>query len=194
MRHALAALALLAAACDLFPNQGDGATTSDGGANGYGRPTLEVTIAGVHFGPSTPDPGSRVDYVNTRDNSTGRITDSTFQLQATSTKSGAQCAVAVHRAGDGVDPIHTGGWQVIASSFGPTPGGAVAVIGNQGVAVPQGTWLCSGASCNGAGFALTALDATHAEGYLAGTFPSSTGGGLANVVCSFYLPIGTFQP
>lgn len=197
MAHArrLAVLALLLAACDFFPNQGDGGATSDGGGQfGYGKPTLEVTIAGVHFGPSAPDPGSRADYVNTRDSFTGRVTGSTFQAQASSSASGASCAVAVRRAGDGVDPIRVGAYQVIAASFGNTPDGAVSVVGNQGVAVPQGTWVCSGSGCGGGVFSLIALDAKHAEGFFSGTLASTAGGGITSVVCSFYLPIGTFNP
>ena len=179
----------------IFPPAGSDGGGGDAGTQyGFGKPTLEVTISGVHFGPSAPDPGSRADLVTNRDSFTGRASDTTLRVSASSSASGASCAIAVHRAGDDVAPLGPGGYQVVGGSLGATPDGAVAVVGGAAVAVPQGTWQCSGTQCGGGVLVITALDAAHAEGYLADTFASAADGSYARVVCSFYVPTGTFAP
>ncbi|MSP62263.1 MAG: hypothetical protein EXR72_18420 [Myxococcales bacterium] len=192
---------LLGAGCGLFPPTAtDGG--SDGGsgkgdaamAHGFGKPTVEVTVAGKHFGPSVPDPGSRADLITTRDSVTRRVTGSSFGVIAASAQSGASCSIGVKRSGDDVAPVGVGGWQLVAASFGRTADGTVVPLSDESASTPQGTWRCSGAQCNGAAFVITELDSAHAEGYLAGRFASVAGGGYADVVCAFWVPMGTYQP
>lgn len=191
----VAALVLLLGGCEYF-NQP--VPESDGGSQGYGygKPTLAVTVNGVHFGPATPDPSSAASLVDSRD-SVGRVTSSSFRVQASAGSVGAACSLNVQRSGGSfggeVDPIGVGSF-LLSSASGAEGFGTLKPIEGEVVSTPQGTWSCTGAACNNAGFVLTHLDADHAEGYLSGTFASSVGGPPAQVVCSFYLPLSTYQP
>jgi hypothetical protein len=194
----LALATVLAGGCFFDPGPSRGGTDggADGSANptgGFGKPTLEVTVSGMHFGPIAPDTGSSVSLVDTVQS--GQVIQSTFSLLAASAASGASCAFAFQREGSfGVAPIGARGYIVTGGATSPTPEGAVAASGTEQVAVPQLTLVCSGETCNGANLVLTALDAAHAEGYVAGTFSDSLGRGVANVSCAFYLPVAAYQP
>lgn len=188
------ALALLCGAgCGLFDptatSGGGGGGGGGGGAVGFGKPTVEVTINGVHFGPSAPDNGSVAQLSTTRDGTTGAIIDSTFRVVAASNSTGASCSIALHRQGEDVAPIGVHGYMLEATGGDTTPDGTVDPIAGEGVVVPQGQWQCTGSSCNGATFVLTALDGAHAEGFIGGTFQNFQSGTRANVVCSFYVPV-----
>lgn len=198
LRAALAAAPLVLGAC-LFQFPTSDAGTGDGGARGdagygYGRPTLELTINGVHFGPSAPDSSSGASYVVTRDSRTGRVTGSTFRVVASSSATGATCELTAQRTGDGIAPIGVGSYSVASSSLGPTRDGTVAPIAGEAVAVPQGAWQCTGSRCDGAVFSLIGLDARHAEGFFAGVMQNTRGAPDAQVVCSFHVPMAAFQP
>jgi hypothetical protein len=174
-----------------------GASSGDGGAPqsyGFGKPTLELTVNGAHFGPAAPDPGSAASLVNMRDAATGRVTESSFRMSASIGSLGAACSVAVQRTGDGVDPIAALNYLLASGTTGPTPDGNVAPIEGENASVPQGAWQCSGAACNGAGFVLSHVAADHVEGWLSAGEQSISGGAPAQIVCSFYLPWSTYSP
>lgn len=191
----VAVLVLLLGGCEYFNQPVPG---SDGGSQsyGYGKPTLALTVNGVHFGPATPDSSSTASLVDSRD-SVGRVTLSSFRVQASAGSVGAACSLNVQRSGGSfgneVEPIGVGSY-LLSSGSGAEAFGTLQPIEGEVVSTPEGTWSCSGAACNNAGFVLTHLDADHAEGYLSGTFASSVGGPPAQVVCSFYLPLSTYQP
>src|SRR5947209_12095608 len=96
------ALVLTAAACN-------GHATGSGQV-GYGAPTIEVTVDGVHLGPTAPDPGSSATLVDTRDQF-AQITDSQLHVFAGSSVAGATCQLAFEQFGQGVAGIHVGGYQ-----------------------------------------------------------------------------------
>jgi hypothetical protein len=188
------ALALLGlGGCGLFNQPGP-----DGGTHpmnyGFGKPTLEVTVGGVHFGPATPDSGSAASLVDKRDNATGRVISSSFQATASLSGAGAACRLGLQREGDGVTPIGVASYLLAASSGGPTPDGAVEPIAGEAASSPQGSFACNGTTCNGAGFVLTAVDASHAEGWLSGTFEDVSGGAPVDVACAFWLPMSGYSP
>jgi hypothetical protein len=179
------ACVLLAAACG-------GAGGADGGPTGptgFGTPTLEVTVNGVHSGPTAPDPTSSASLVDARDATTGRLQQSQFSLGASAQASGAACALTVQRYGDGVAPVDVGSWQITSGTGSASADGEVAPLGAPSVTTAQGSWQCN--AC-GASLQLTHLDADHVEGFFSGTFDGA--GGAADVVCSFYLPTRTFSP
>jgi hypothetical protein len=193
-----AALALLTSAgCGWLGNPVDGGTPSDGGgAYGYGKPALQVTVGGMHFGPAIPDTGSGVDLTTVRDQNTGTASQTDLRITASSAATGASCALAFERFGDGVAPFHAGaGYQVSSEgTFGATPDGTVAVPGGLSVSVPGGTFQCSGTTCDGSVLLMTVLAADHVEGTWTGTLDDTAGRGSTSVVCSFYLPTRTFMP
>lgn len=173
-----------------FPSS-DGGTSTDL-AFGFGKPTLQITVGSTHFGPAAPDPGSSAQLANQRDGS-GRIVQSRFTLLGS--VGGATCAVAFERDGlGGIDPIGARSYLVGSGNQATTPDGTVAPTATQAVIVPQATLACSGSGCSGTGLVLTALDASHAEGYLSGVWADSLGRGSATVTCSFYLPLSVYQP
>ena len=87
-----------------------------------------------------------------------------------------------------------GGYFIGDGTSEQTPDGRVDPVSSETVAVPQATLACSGSGCAGATFSLTALDASHAEGAVSGTFQDLGGRGAASVVCSFYLPMAGWAP
>lgn len=166
----------------------DGGSTMTTPMYGYGKPTLEVTINGVHFGPAAPNSDGVATLVNQRD-AMGRVVQSTFSVVASSSVSGASCQLGVTRFGpNGVQPISAAPYQLVASDATTTPDGTVLPQSGGRVAVTQGSWSCAGATCNGGVLALSHLDADYAEGYLGVAMPNDAGMGVAQVVCSFYLP------
>src|SRR2546423_11161457 len=90
--------AILLAGC--FPTAGAGGGSADGGLVGFNVPTLELTVNGVHFGPSAPDPGAYADLVTMYDTTTGRAKGASFRLNVNLGSAG--CALAFDRYGDGV--------------------------------------------------------------------------------------------
>lgn len=200
LRHLPLLLALPLAACipldKLFPTDGgtatDGATAADA-KSGFGQATLQVTVNGVHFGPAAPDNGSAAALVNAY-NQAGRIYQSRFQLQAQSTAAKAACAIDIQRVGDGVSSIGAGPWIVGAGAGARTADGEVDPVTGLGIQIPQGTWQCVGAACEGGAFVLRALDDKHAEGYVQGVYQNFQSGTAANVVCSFWVPVVRYEP
>ncbi|HEX2574680.1 MAG TPA: hypothetical protein VH877_34350 [Polyangia bacterium] len=190
-RHALPLLVTAAAGCGLFDNSG-GNNNSDGGGTAYTSPTLEVTINGIHFGPSAPTSDSSASLINTRD-STGRVTSSVFRMVAASSQSGATCNVSAQRSGNDVAPIGQGGYT-FSTQLGTPQYDAVAPIEGEGVTVPQGTFQCTGQACTGTVFAITRMSDTMIEGYVSGTWADSNGSFAAPVVCSFYVPLTSYVP
>jgi hypothetical protein len=185
--RALALVIAAAAGC------GGTAPTSSGptGSYGFGAPTLEVTVNGVHFGPAAPDPGSAAD-LNTVHDALGASSGSTFSFNASA--AGAACAGTLQRFGAGAAPIVAAAYQLAAAAGDATPDGTVAPVGAQRAVVSAGAWQCAGSLCDGGVFSLTYLNADHVEGFLSAGMQSESGGPAAEVVCSFYLPMRTYLP
>jgi hypothetical protein len=198
---ALSLLVAVLGGCNLFDptgtpqGGGGGATGASGGATGFGRATVEVTVGGVHYGPSAPAAGGSASLVDSRD-ANGEVTLSTFRASAATSDGAAGCTVAVQRSGQGVTPIGAGAGYILQSSgeAGATPDGAVEPVEGESATAPSGAFTCSGAACNGVGLSLSYLGADHVEGWLSGTLPSTSGAGAADVVCSFWLPLGAYAP
>jgi hypothetical protein len=164
---------------------------SDGGSSGaFTAPTLELTISGVHFGPTAPDPGAFVDLVTTRDGG-GKPTMSSFSLSAAIGNAG--CSFSFDTFG-GASAIGVGQYTVQSMQGGSTLDGTVYPTTAERVATPEGGAGCTGSSCDGAAFVLSALDARHASGYFMGTVSADSGAGDADVVCSFWLTTRTYTP
>jgi hypothetical protein len=184
--RALALVMAAAAGCGgMAPSSGST------GSYGFGTPTLEVTVNGVHFGPAAPNPGSAAD-LNTMRDALGASSGSTFSFSASA--AGATCAGALQRFGMGAAPIVAAGYQLAAAAGDATPDGTVAPVGAQRATVSAGAWQCSGSLCDGGVLSLTHLDADHVEGFFSAGMQSETGGPAADVVCSFYLPMRTYAP
>jgi hypothetical protein len=168
------------------------ATGSDGGTSGvFTAPTLEVTISGVHFGPMAPDPGAFVDLVTTRDGG-GKPTAASFRLSASIGQTG--CALAFDRFGGDNPTIGVGQYLVQSMQGASTLDGTVYPTTAQRIATTEGGAGCTGTSCDGAAFVLSALDAQHAAGYFMGTVDADSGAGSAGVVCTFWLKTRTYTP
>lgn len=177
------------AAGGCFPAGADGA--DGGGQYGYSSPTLELTVNGVHFGPGAPDPGAGASLVTTRDATTGRITGASFRLAASLGSAG--CQLAFDRYGDGA-AIRVGQYRVQSMQGAFTLDGTVYPTTAERIATPAGNAGCTGSGCDGAAFVLDALDATHASGYFSGTVQADSGAGQAAVICSFWVPMASYQP
>ncbi|MGZ3438458.1 MAG: hypothetical protein ACXVDD_03035 [Polyangia bacterium] len=169
------------------------ASGSDGGTGGgaFTGPTLEVTISGVHFGPMPPDPGAFVDLVTTRDGG-GKPTGSSFRLSATVGQAG--CALAFDRYGGDNPTIGVGQYLVQSMQGASTLDGTVYPTTAERIGTPEGGAGCTGTSCDGAAFVLSAIDAQHASGYFMGTVDADNGAGSAGVVCTFWLKTRTYTP
>lgn len=185
--HTAVWIAIFCGGC--FP-MGD-SSGSDGGSSGaFSAPTLELTVSGVHFGPTVPDPGAFVDLVTARDGG-GKPTMSSFSLSASIGNAG--CALSFDTFG-GANPIGVGQYTVQSMQGGTTLDGTVYPTTGERVATPEGGAGCSGSGCDGAAFVLSAIDATHASGYFQGTVSADSGAGDADVVCSFWLTTRTYTP
>lgn len=194
-RMVLAAALVFGTGCGIFDLGGDGGTDGGTGQNGFGTPTLELTVDGTHFGPAAPDLSSGAQLVTTRDSFTGRATDCTFRIVVSTTSLGDACNLAFDRQGaDGIDPIGVGGYQLSATTGTDTPDGTLAPIAGESIQIPQGSWFCAGDSCDGGALIISAMDTVHVEGYFSSTLQSNTGAASAQVVCSFYLPWTVYQP
>ncbi len=179
---------------DLNPSSDGGGGVPSGGANGYGKPTLEVTVGGVHFGPAAPDGASAAQLTTSYDQYSNQAVDTRLIVNVSATSVGAACSLGIFRQGEDVAPFTTAGYRFSADSSGPTPDGMAVPISGEGVSVPQGGWSCSGDGCNGGALVITGLDEAHIEGYVGGTFVSNVGGPYEDVVCAFYLPWAVYQP
>ena len=167
------------------------ASGSDGGSSGaFSAPTLELTVSGVHFGPTAPDPGAFVDLVTTRDGG-GKPTMSSFRMSASIGNAG--CALSFDRFGNG-GTIGVGQYTVQSMQGSSTLDGTVYPTTAERIATPEGGAGCTGSSCDGAAFVLSAVDAQHASGYFMGTVSADSGAGDAPVVCSFWLTTRTYTP
>ena len=189
-----AALLVLTSGCGFFDTtpRFDGGSTDT--AFGFGKPTLQVMVGGQRFGPAAPDNGSSAQFANMRDNA-GRVVQSRFTVLGSVGGGAATCALAFERDGqDGIAPIAARSYLISGGNTAVTPDGTVAPTAGQAVAVPQAVLQCSGTQCAGGAFVLTALDATHAEGYASGTWADSQGRGFAGFTCSFWLPMSLYQP
>jgi hypothetical protein len=185
--HTVVWIAIFCGGC--FPA---GSADTDGGTGGVGftGPTLELTVSGVHFGPSVPDPGAFVDLVTVRDGG-GKPTQSSFRLSASIGTAG--CSLAFDTFG-GASAIGAFQYTVEAEQGGTTLDGTVYPTTAESVLTPDGNASCTGSDCDGAAFVLTSIDASHATGYFSGTVASDSGLGSADVVCSFWLTTRTYMP
>lgn len=173
-----------------FPTGATGG--SDGGTVvGFSAPTLEVTVAGVHFGPAAPDPGSFVDLVTVRDGG-GKPTQSSFRMFAA--VGGASCSLAFDTFGPNSYAIGAGQYTVQSMQGGSTLSGTVYPTNAEAFATPAGSASCTGSICDGSAFVLSAIDATHATGYFSGTAAASDGSTYVDVVCSFWVTTRTYMP
>jgi hypothetical protein len=168
----------------------DAPSKSDGGAVAYAAPTLQLTVSGVHFGPTAPDPGSYVDLVVSRD-ATGMPNGASFRLQASIGTAG--CGLAFDRFGPGTT-IGVGQYTVQSMQGAFTLDGTVYPTTSERIATPEGGAGCTGTDCDNAAFVLSAVDAQHASGYFRGTVTADSGAGVADVVCSFWIPMRTYTP
>jgi hypothetical protein len=182
-------VALLASGCGLFDSPTDGGSTTSAG--GFGQPTLEVTVAGVHAGPAAPDATAAAALIDQYDATSGALAQSSFQLSASSATVGAACAINLQRYG-AVVPLGIGTWQLADSTGAISDDGVAAPLGSPTVTMAGNTWTCSGDGCADTALTISALDAAHVEGYFTGTFTNTSGD--ASVVCSFYLPMSAYSP
>ncbi|MCA1665394.1 MAG: hypothetical protein LC659_14210, partial [Myxococcales bacterium] len=87
-----------------------------------------------------------------------------------------------------------GQYTVQSMQGGSTLDGTVYPTTAERIATPEGGAGCTGSSCDGAAFVLSAIDAQHASGYFMGTVSADSGAGDAPVVCSFWLTTRTYTP
>jgi hypothetical protein len=184
------------AGCGLFGSGSSGGTTGGGsttgggttGSGGFGMPTLEVTVNGVHAGPAAPDASSYASLINNYD-STGDLTRSSLQIVVQSTSANASCQLFADRFGEFSSSFGVGNYALSGDSgISGTGAGEAVPQGSPAAATGLGVFSCSGSACDGVGLSLMALDAQHAEGFFSGNLSG------ASVVCAFYLPMRTFQP
>ena len=185
----ICATLLLVSGCGLFDSTTDGGGTT--GASGFGQATLEVTVAGAHAGPATPDGTASASLVDSYDATTGQLAQSSFQLSASSASVGASCAMTLERYGATV-PLGVGTWQLLETTGTISEDGTAAPLGSPSVSTPGGSWQCSGDGCSDTALTIIAIDAAHVEGYFTGTFTGTSGD--AAVVCSFYVPMAAYVP
>jgi hypothetical protein len=190
LQRAVWVLAVGLGGCGFFKTQ---PPVDGGGPVGFLEPTLLLTINGVQF-RSVPDSGSGADIASTQNPTTGLLLDTTLTIQASSSSTGAFCQFSLQRFGNGLVPWRAGvSYALKANTAGATSDGTASPIAGETVGVPQGTWSCTGSGCDGAVLVLSYLAADHIEGFLTGTFASSSGAGDASVVCSFYLPMRSYN-
>jgi hypothetical protein len=156
---------------------------------------LEVIVNGVHYGPSPATASSGARLVNTHDPQTGQVTSSAFSLTASSAEAGTSCGVSAQRSGLGVMPLGQGTYSFAVQSVRPNLNTVSPIDGEgESATVPQGSWRCTDAGCNGSSLAITRMDPSEVEGYITGTWPAASSSALAQVVCSFRVPLTTYVP
>jgi hypothetical protein len=169
------------------------AGSSSNGASGnygYSGPTFELTVSGQHFGPTVPAAGSGASLVTQYDAS-GAVASASFSLNAAISDGSAGCQLAFERYGGALGNFQ---YNVASQQGATTADGTVYASVPERITLPGDSASCSGSGCDGAGLALTALDAQHVTGYFRGTMQDAAGQGAADVVCSFWLPMLTYQP
>jgi hypothetical protein len=166
-----------------FP-AGAGSNGNDGGY-GFTAPTLELTVNGVHFGPSAPAAGSTASLQTQRDAS-GAVLSASFSVNAALSSASAGCQLSFVRYGGGIAALQ---YTVSSQSGAVTADGQVYAPTGERINTPAGGASCSGAGCDFAALALTALDGQHVAGYFSGTMQADSGAGQADVVCTFWLPL-----
>jgi hypothetical protein len=160
------------------------------GTRAFTGPTLELTVTGMHFGPAAPDSGSSASLVTTRD-SLGNISGSSFRLGATLQAAGAGCNFAFDTYGSA---IGVGQYLISSQANGATPSGIVYAPGSERVQTPETGAGCSGTACDGGAFVIIAVDAAHVYGYVRATMSADSGAGVADIVCTFYVPMSQYSP
>jgi hypothetical protein len=186
--RALAAACLFAAGCF---STGGGASSGDGG-QAFTGPVLTVTVGSLRYGPGVADQASTADVIDQYDG-TGQITSSRLIINAVSRAIGATCAFQFERFGRFVQPIVPNTYIVKTPLGTTTDDGTVSPGAGEQVLIPEGSFRCTGSGCDGATLGLRIVGPTEVEGYLAGPFASDAGFGVADVVCSFRVPVRTFQ-
>ncbi len=151
------------------------------GSAGFGMPTLEVTVNGVHY-IGAPDSGSHVDLINEYD-SMGLLSRTSVNIVASSAAQGTACSLSVDRYGQFVTSFGVGQWTLSGASVTGTDDGVAEALTSPSISTTQGTYTCSGSDCAAVVLDFAAFDSAHAEGYFG-----------ADQICSFYLPTGTFSP
>ncbi len=169
---------------DLFGGSNSGL---DGGMVSFGRPTLEVTINGVHAGPADPDATASSYFRDTQD-SFGNFLSSVFGVTASASSVGAACNFELQRFGAQIAPIGTGMFMVESTSSSET-GDALSPGSGISVSSPQGTYTCAGSDCNNSVLNLSALASDHSEGYWIGNSPAGD-----TITCTFYLAMSAYVP
>lgn len=192
--HFVVLSALLCCGCALFGN--GSSSSADGGSPtggfGFSGPTLELTVNGMHIGPSALSSGA-ADLSSERDVTTGVLTQSTLRVSAASA-AGAGCALVFQTFGERAGAFHVGAFQVATPTATGTPDGTVAANPGESVSAGGSSLTCAGSDCDGAVLQLTALAADHVEGSFSGNLLDPGGQGAGAVVCSFWVPTRTFQP
>jgi hypothetical protein len=189
-RFALLLIVLGQAGC--FPPSSSSSSGADAGSYGYAAPTVELTVAGHHYGPAAPDSTSSAQLVTSRDPVTGRVTESTLRIHAAAAQGGATCDLTADRFGDGIPPIAVGIYQVESPTGASTPDGTVSPQAGEQVSSPQGAFRCN--ACDGALFSVTALSPSRVDGFVSGTFDDPSGGPSVQVTCSFAVPVTSYAP
>ncbi len=165
------------------------------GSFGFGSPTLEITVGGVHVGTAAPDASSIASLIDQRDSGTNALISSTLTLDGTVASHGASCSMAVHRIGGStapLKPIGLGSYQIAEDPTGQTADLAVDLVSPPTVTTSTGTLSCAGSACDGFALSLSVLDSTVTEGYFMGTLVDGLGS-PSDVVCAFYLPTTNYQ-
>jgi hypothetical protein len=171
---------------------GDGGATDGGGAMGYGRPTLQVTLNGSTTGQVTPDSTSYADVVDQYDAVSGRLASSSLVVNISSAAVQAGCAVGFQVMGENVAPIGPGSYQVSATP--PTQAiASVEPITDESVFGAGTSWHCAGSGCDGAVVQLLTVARDHVEGFFSGTLPRVDGASYDSLTCSFYVATRQFQ-
>ncbi len=168
-----------------------GGSGGGGGATGFVAPTLELTVSGVHFGPAAPDAGSSASLITQRDG-LGNALSSTFTLDGGLSSLGAGCSFRFDTFGG--PTIGLGQYTISAATGSVTANGTVSPTGSESVTTPEGPASCAGTDCDGGALVISAIDAAHVYGYVSATLSAASGAGVADVVCTFYLPMSSYQP
>jgi hypothetical protein len=163
---------------------------SDGGAGSgaFTSPELEVTVSGVHFGPSVP--AGTASVVNSRDQF-GTVTAGSFRLDANIGSAG--CSLAFDRFGPNA-AIGVGQYTVSSNVGNATPSGIVYPTHGIVIGTPEGNARCAGSTCDFSAFVINAIGKDYVAGYWMGTVAADSGAGVAGAVCNFYVTLAQYQP
>ena len=179
-------LALGSMGSDCFPVSSD-----DGGYVGAGSPSVEVTVDGVHVGPSTALAGSFADLTALRDE-TGHITSTDLLIHAVAAN--ASCDLHFDRFGTDALPFAAGATTLATPTGDTTEAGTTALVGPMTIVAGMLTLQCAGQDCDGGVLSITGLDTLHIEGFVSATFADPNDGETSATVCTFYVPWRTYSP